>query len=347
MGFEIFYEDSQEYISFEKPTTDDSHYEVSYMYFSKAAKITGTYSNTNEGVTFTETYNIDAKAGWNKVYMSSTRSGNTSTQTATTDLSKVPSDLKWTINRNSPSSGDGGDGGSNSGNGGKNEGDGSGGNGDSDDRPALTINNVAGNTTVRITTQTISTGTVFDNLTGVVATGQGTYPLLTWAGETLTGTFNVMLRLVDNPNTVKFQNGVQFTNGSATVNWNTMTVISGNGDGPSNGSGNGGSTLNPDIDSALIGTWVDQVNGTILTITFTSTGITWGGTSGNVINTSTGAYQGSGYTSAWIAKDGAISLYYTYMGTTASYKAYDYAINSQGQLELKVGGVTFLTLVKQ
>jgi hypothetical protein len=92
-----------------------------------------------------------------------------------------------------------------------------------EERPALTINNVAGNTTVRITTQTISSGVNFDTLTGVVATGQGSYPYLAWTGTTLTGTFNVLLRLVNSPNTVKFQNGVQFTNGSATVDWNTMT----------------------------------------------------------------------------------------------------------------------------
>jgi hypothetical protein len=101
-----------------------------------------------------------------------------------------------------------------------------------DGEPALTINNVAGNTKVRITTQTISSGVNFDTLTGVVATGQGSYPYLTWTGTTLTGTFNVMLRLVNSPNTVKFQNGAQFTNGSATVDWNTMTGISGDEERP-------------------------------------------------------------------------------------------------------------------
>jgi fibronectin type 3 domain-containing protein len=91
------------------------------------------------------------------------------------------------------------------------------------DNPALTIDNVAGNTTVKITKTTISADTVFDSLTGVVATGQGTHPLLGWTtGEEITGVYNVMLRLVGSPNTVKYQNGVSFTNGSATVNWNTM-----------------------------------------------------------------------------------------------------------------------------
>jgi len=88
---------------------------------------------------------------------------------------------------------------------------------------ALTITNVAGNTTVRITTTTITNGTAFASLSGVVAAGQGSYPYLTWTGP-LTGTYNVMLRLVDSPNTVKYQNGVSFTNGSGTVDWNTMTT---------------------------------------------------------------------------------------------------------------------------
>jgi hypothetical protein len=91
-------------------------------------------------------------------------------------------------------------------------------------QPVLTIANVASNTTVRITTQTITSDTAFDSLSGVVATGQGTYPYLTWTGKTLTGTYNVMLRLVDSPNTVKYKNEVQFIDGSATVDWNAMTT---------------------------------------------------------------------------------------------------------------------------
>jgi len=99
---------------------------------------------------------------------------------------------------------------------------------------ALTINNVAGNTTVKITTTTITNATDFDTLTGVVANGQGTHPYLSVYNNypevfTGTGTYNVMLRLVDSPNTVKFQNGVSFVDGNGTVNWSTMTEQSSSG----------------------------------------------------------------------------------------------------------------------
>jgi uncharacterized repeat protein (TIGR02543 family) len=87
----------------------------------------------------------------------------------------------------------------------------------------LTIKNDAGNTTVRITTETITGDTNFDSLSGVVATGQGSLPFLTWEPEAdLTDSYNVMLRLVRPPNTVKYQNGVSFINGFGEVDWETM-----------------------------------------------------------------------------------------------------------------------------
>jgi hypothetical protein len=99
-----------------------------------------------------------------------------------------------------------------------------------DDALYLEIANVAGNTTVKITTATISSGTAFDDLTGVVAEGQGDHPKLTWTtGAELTGVYNVMLRLVNSPNTVKYQNGVSFTGGSGAVDWNSMSTIEGGG----------------------------------------------------------------------------------------------------------------------
>jgi hypothetical protein len=115
MGFDIFYENSQKGFYFGKETSD-THDDVSYMYFSKAAKISGNSSNTSEdGVTQTQSMNIDAKAGWNKIYSSYLQSGNTRTVTYTTDLSKVPSGLKWTIPATGSSSGDNGGGGANTG----------------------------------------------------------------------------------------------------------------------------------------------------------------------------------------------------------------------------------------
>jgi hypothetical protein len=94
-------------------------------------------------------------------------------------------------------------------------------------RSALTINNVVGNTTVKITKTTITGSTDFDSLADVVATGQGSYPYLTWKeGVSLNGTYNVMLRLVPEYNsglkTVKYKNNVTFTDGSATVDWNSL-----------------------------------------------------------------------------------------------------------------------------
>jgi hypothetical protein len=87
-------------IGFEKGS-DNTTYRVLYYYFSKEATITGTVSNTNGSDT--RTYNVSAKAGWNWLYRSSTKSGNTRTTTITTDLSKIPSGLRWVIDRNSPS----------------------------------------------------------------------------------------------------------------------------------------------------------------------------------------------------------------------------------------------------
>jgi hypothetical protein len=216
--------------------------------------------------------------------------------------------------------------------------------------PALTITHVAANTTVKITTTTISAATVFDSLAGVVANGQGTYPLLGWeAGVELTGVYNVMLRLVDSPNTVKYQNGVSFTNGFATVDWDTMDVGSSGGDDPDPDD----ETPTPDIDASLLGTWKDKpvmegygTPGDILTITFTGTTVIWGGTAGSALNTSLSSYQAYG-SYAWTVKDGNIDLVYIHptLGRQ-SYTCYTYVINGSGELELKVGGYTFATLTK-
>jgi hypothetical protein len=120
------------------------------------------------------------------------------------------------------------------------------------DDPYLTITHVAGNTTVKITTATISAGTVFDDLTGVVATGQGDHPRLTWTTGGITGVYNVMLRMVNGPNTVKYQNGVSFTDGSGTVDWDTMVSSSGN---------NGGGDTLPGAKGKLTLTGFNEFNG--------------------------------------------------------------------------------------
>jgi len=113
-----------------------------------------------------------------------------------------------------------------------------------------------------------------------------------------------------------------------------------------NSSGNG-SNLTNDIDSSLYGTWKDNTNGTTLTVTFASTGITWGGTSGSTINTTTSMYNGTGYSFVWVANNGAISYKYTYQGgQVQTMKVYGYRM-SNGNLILSTGGTDFATLVKQ
>ena len=104
--------------------------------------------------------------------------------------------------------------------------------------------------------------------------------------------------------------------------------------------------LTPDIDSALVGTsWKDNTTGSLITVVFAAGGITWGGSAGSILNTTTSAYQGTGYTFVWIAKDGAIFYKYSYNnGPVYTAPVYAYVLGP-GTLELKSGGVTFATLI--
>ena len=99
---------------------------------------------------------------------------------------------------------------------------------------------------------------------------------------------------------------------------------------PSSSTGGGG-TGSHDIDSSLYGTWNDST-GSMITATFSSNGITWGGTVGNTMNK-----EGA----TWTAKNGTIS--YTWSGGTDTLLTY--TINSSGNLVLATGYNT-LTLVK-
>jgi hypothetical protein len=58
---------------------------ILYWYFDSAVKITGSSDGT--------TMSIDANAGWNKIYVYGTQTSGT----YTTNLSNVPSDMKWTF----------------------------------------------------------------------------------------------------------------------------------------------------------------------------------------------------------------------------------------------------------
>ena len=127
---------------------------------------------------------------------------------------------------------------------------------------------------------------------------------------------------------------VSFTNGNGTVDFSSFTpVVQGGG-------------LTPDIDSALVGTsWKDNMTGSLITVVFAAGGITWGGSAGSILNTTTSAYQGTGYTFVWIAKDGDISYKYSYNnGPVYTAPVYTYVL-SPGTLELKSGGITFATLI--
>jgi hypothetical protein len=106
-------------------------------------------------------------------------------------------------------------------------------------------------------------------------------------------------------------------------------------------------TLSPDIDASLFGTWKDNTTGEMLSVTFTSTTVTWGGTLGSVLNSTTDAYQGTGYSFVWVAGGGNISYKFSYMGgTPTTIPVYGYTI-SGNQLALTSSGVTLATLIKQ
>ncbi|MCL2155795.1 MAG: formylglycine-generating enzyme family protein [Leptospirales bacterium] len=113
-----------------------------------------------------------------------------------------------------------------------------------------------------------------------------------------------------------------------------------------------GSIINNDIATELFGTWVDKTNnGTTLTITFSETGITWSGSSGDSLNSSTSSYQGTGYNFAWIANNEEISFEYSYNnGTPITIPMYKYSINNSGELVLTAAsgsGLPSVTMVKE
>jgi hypothetical protein len=84
------------YINFFRDLQNDSTYTVDaiyYMYFNKAGSINGTYSDDDES----KTYQITAKAGWNKVYNKHDDNGTILNEIITTDLSGVPNDMKWIL----------------------------------------------------------------------------------------------------------------------------------------------------------------------------------------------------------------------------------------------------------
>jgi len=158
-----------------------------------------------------------------------------------------------------------------------------------------------------------------------------------------TGSVSVYLQFDGKPAGVNISqfgvNNVEFTNGNATIDFTAIY--------------NPGSALTNDIDSTLYGTWKDTIipgnPGSTLTITFSSSGITWGGSAGSALNTATAAYQGSGYTFVWVASNGTISYKFSYQGQVTTIPVYKYRIEG-GKLILSTAAMPdtdFATLEKE
>jgi hypothetical protein len=202
------------------------------------------------------------------------------------------------------------------------------------------VNNPQGTYTVYVTESSISNSN-YDSVKNnykATGTGNGSSVSLTWSSGSSNKSYCI---LITAGSVTKYKNWVYFTNGIGSVDWNTMTEATGGG------GGNEGGTFRPEIDASLQGTWVDTLTGNTLTMTITGSGITWGGTAGSVLNTTTSAYQGTGYSFVWIAKDGNISYKFSYLGgTPTTIPVYGYTI-SGSSLTLTVGGVAFVTMNKQ
>jgi hypothetical protein len=108
---------------------------------------------------------------------------------------------------------------------------------------------------------------------------------------------------------------------------------------------NNNSNLTAYIDPALAGTsWKDNATGSVLTLSFTSEKVTWGGSGGSALDSAMNSY--SAYSPVWFVKDGYISLKYNVPGTgEQTYQIYGYEL-SGANLLLKSGGITFVTMVR-
>lgn len=95
----VSYGDEYRDLYYEKET-EDGYSDIMYMYFSEAAKATGSYSDSYSedgySVTINVNININGTKGWNKIYSSGTKTNTGYTQTVTSDLSKA-SGLKWYV----------------------------------------------------------------------------------------------------------------------------------------------------------------------------------------------------------------------------------------------------------
>jgi hypothetical protein len=101
-----FFDDSNReigYLSF-----GETYHQVGYLYFDREVTMNGTGIGTNgDGSPFSQTWSINARKGWNKAYVVYAVSPPWGS-TVTTDLSKVPSGLKWVFQQSYGSGGQSG-----------------------------------------------------------------------------------------------------------------------------------------------------------------------------------------------------------------------------------------------
>jgi hypothetical protein len=74
---------------------NDYSVEAYPYYVNKDVVIKGSFNESEDGYTYSETYNMNLKAGWNYVIAREQTSGNSSTHSVTSG--NVPSDLQWLL----------------------------------------------------------------------------------------------------------------------------------------------------------------------------------------------------------------------------------------------------------
>jgi hypothetical protein len=94
----------------------------------------------------------------------------------------------------------------------------------------LTLSNAPVGTVVLVTDTTLNSSSTYDGISSYVAIGTiltGTTASLTWTSGG-TGTYNVLAHAAGSSAT-RYKNGVSFTNGSASLDWNSMSAAGGGG----------------------------------------------------------------------------------------------------------------------
>ena len=79
---------------------------IYFFYFNQDVTISGSFTFPPS----TENYQINAKKGWNRIYIHETNVNNNILSIFSTDLKNVPSDLKWEFSGNNIEDNNGGNG---------------------------------------------------------------------------------------------------------------------------------------------------------------------------------------------------------------------------------------------